>query len=332
MMTKSYFSGPFAELCEQFVTQKRATGVLYDSQAKRLRQFDNFCKDYDIQNYSVTEELVAAYCIRRPNESDASRRDRIYIVRTFADFLARQGFTSYVLPELPKRGMPHKPYIFTKDEIHRIFKCLDDMAISSFSTGHLVFPTLFRILYGCGLRISEALSLLKSDLDLENEVLHIKSGKNRHERITPMSRSLAEECRRFILTAHGDTSDETPLFYNKNRTVYARVTIVRHFRNILWDVGIPYLGLNAGPRVHDFRHTFMCHNIHRWAEEGVPIYSKLPILSKYVGHTSVSATQWYLRLTAEVYPHIREICERELGGMYVGILQSDDSTEGCEDE
>jgi hypothetical protein len=64
----------------------------------------------------------------------------------------------------------------------------------------------------------------------------------------------------------------------------------------------------------------MCHNIQQWAEQGIPIHSKLPILSKYVGHTSVSATQWYLRLTSEVFPHIREICERELGGMYYGIL------------
>jgi integrase len=228
--------------------------------------------------------------------------------------------------------MPHKPYVFTKDEIRRIFKRLDDMKTSNFSTGYLMFPTLFRILYGCGLRISEALSLLKSDFDLENKTLHIRSGKNGHERMTPMSGSLAEECRRFILIVHGDTSDRTPLFYNKNRTAYARVTIDRHFRNLLWDVGIPYLGLNAGPRVHDIRHTFMCHNIQHWAEEGIPIYSKLPILSKYAGHTSVSATQWYLRLTAEIYPHIREICERELGGMYVGILEPNDFTEDCEDE
>ncbi len=87
-------------------------------------------------------------------------------------------------------------------------------------------------------------------------------------------------------------------------------------------MGIPYLGVNAGPRVHDIRHTFMCHNIRKWAEEGIPIYSKLPVLSKYVGHTSVSATQWYLRLTAENYPHIREVCERKLGGMYAGVLDA----------
>jgi integrase len=331
-MEKEYFTGPFAPMCELFVNQKRAAGILYDSQAKRLRQFDNFCKDQNIQNYSITEELVTLYSERRLNESDNARRDRIFIVRTFANFLARQGYSSYVIPELPKRGEPHKPYIFSKDEMQRIFNRIDKLEPSSFTTMPIVFPTLLRTLYGCGLRITEALSLTKGDVDMENGVLHIRCGKNGHERVNPMSASLTDEYRRFLSIAHSDTSDDMPLFYNKNREAFTRVSVGSQFRNILWDVGIPYLGLNAGPRVHDVRHTFMCHNIQAWAEAGIPIYSKLPILSKYVGHTSISATQWYLRLTSQIYPHIREICERELGGMYAGILDAADFEEVFDDE
>ena len=37
-MEKTYFTGPFASLCEAFVAQKKATGAVYDTQAKRLRQ------------------------------------------------------------------------------------------------------------------------------------------------------------------------------------------------------------------------------------------------------------------------------------------------------
>lgn len=331
-MQKPYFSGPFAEMCERFVTQKRATGVAYDTQQKRLRQFDNFCKDFTVHDLTITEEIVTAYCVRRPNESDDSRRDRIYIVRAFADFLVKQGYTAYVLPEIPKRGEPHKPYIFTKDEIKRIFKRLDELTPSNFTTAPLVLPTLFRILYGCGMRISEVLSLVKGDVNMESGVIRIRKGKNGRERINPVSPSLAVELRKYLTVMHTGTADEMPLFYNKSGCAYAANTIGKQFRNVLWDIGIPYLGLNAGPRVHDIRHTFMCHNIQRWAEAGIPIYSKLPILSKYVGHTSVSATQWYLRLTAEVYPHIREICERGLGGMYAGILNPDNYEGDCDDE
>lgn len=320
IMEKSYFSGPFAPMCELLVAQKRALGFVYESQSKRLRQFDNFCKKYDIQNYEITEALVTEYCVRHLNESDSARRDRVSMMRLFAEFLVKQGHSSYVLPELPKGGSPHTPYIFTKDEIRRLFERLDALEPTNFSTGHLMFPLLFRVLYGCGLRIFEALSLLKCDVDIEKGILHIRCGKNKRERIAPMSDSLLEECGRFVAEAHAETPDDMPFFYTKTRTVYSQNAIKRQFRGFLWDIGIPYRGKDTGPRIHDIRHTFVCHNIQHWAENGVPIYSKLPILSKYVGHTSVNATQWYLRLTAEVYPHIREICERELSGIYAAIL------------
>ena len=319
-MKKLYFTGPFEPMCKLFLAEKRATGVAFEAGEKRLRQFDDFCKGYEIENYAITEGLMTDYCARRPNESDNARRDRLYVVSSFAKFLVRQGYDSYILQELPKRRSSHKPYIFTKDELRSLFERLDAMEPSNLTTAPAVLPALFRVLYGCGLRIHEALLLQKRDVDMEQGILHIRRGKNGHERITPMSESLTLTCRKFMAGAHKDTPEDMALFYAKGRAAYTRSAISRQFRNLLWDIGIPYLGPKAGPRVHDLRHTFMCHNIQRWAEQGIPIHSKLPILSKYVGHTSVSATQWYLRLTSEVFPHIREVCERELGGLYFGIL------------
>mgnify|MGYP002508208754 CR=1 FL=1 len=63
-------------------------------------------------------------------------------------------------------------------------------------------------------------------------------------------------------------------------------------------------GKDFGPRIHDLRHTMVCHNIRSWVEAGIPISSRLPILSKYLGHKSIVSTQWYLRLTADLYPHL----------------------------
>ena len=177
-------------------------------------------------------------------------------------------------------------------------------------------PLLFRVLYGCGLRISEALALLKNDVDLKDGILHIRHGKNDRERIVPMSATLTEECRKYAQAVHKNTVESTPFFYAKGGTPYTKSTIGKFFRGILWDVGIPYKGKQFGPRVHDLRHTFCCHNIQKWAEAGLPIYSNLLILSRYVGHTSISSTQYYLRLTAQSFPHIMDICEQNLGGMY----------------
>lgn len=319
-MGKPYFDGPFASLCEVFVAQKRAAGLQYDQQAMLLRMFDNFCKGSDIQNNTITEEIALAWCKLRPNEKEVTRHGRVSEMQRFSVFLTKQGYPSYLMAGLPKKGELHTPYIFTKEELQRIFERLDALAHTNVAPiRHLVFPLLIRMLYGCGLRISETLALLKNDVDLEKGIIHIRRGKNDRERIVPMSLSLTDACRNYVSLVHGDTADEMPFFYTKARTAYTQSTITKQFKGFLWDVGIPYRGKDFGPRVHDLRHTFICHNILQWTEQGMPIQHMLPILSKYVGHTSISATQWYLRLTPEIYPHLREICERELGGMYAGI-------------
>jgi len=318
-MGGKHFDGPFAPMCELFVSQKRAAGLKYDQQAMLLRRFDDFCKNYMIQNYAISEEIAVAWAKLRPNEREVYRHSRVSEMQRFSVFLAKQGYPSYLLPALPKKGERHTPYIFTQDEIRRIFLCLDTLTPTNRTTRHFVFPVLIRVLYGCGLRISEALALTKHDLDIEKGVLHIQHGKNDRERIVPMSDSLCEVCISYLQTAHVETSDHMPLFYNKDRVAYTKSGVTKAFRDILWDVGIPWCGKYLGPRVHDLRHTFVCHNIRKWAENGIAIQHMLPILSKYIGHTSISATQWYLRLTPEAYPHIRDVCERELGGMYANI-------------
>ncbi len=50
-------------------------------------------------------------------------------------------------------------------------------------------------------------------------------------------------------------------------------------------------------------------------KQGMDLYASLPILSTYVGHASIHATQHYLRLTAEFFPDIMEQVNRQCGGI-----------------
>ena len=318
-MGTPYFTGPFAPMLEKYVSQKRAAGLVYSTQAKRLRQFDNFCKGFEIHDFSISEDVAQAWYRPYPNEKDSSRRDRIQAVHGFAEFLCTQGFRSCLFPEIPRRGERYEPYIFSREQMEALFGYFDRMEPGNFSTGYFVYPVLFRVLYGCGTRISETLMLKKQDVGTKESTLHIRHGKNDNERILPVSGSLSQCLKRYMETAHADTPPEMPLFYTKAGTSYTRAAVNRVFRTALWDTGVVYRGKGYGPRLHDVRHTFACHNIQEWAESGIPIHSRLPVLSRYLGHRSVLATMWYLRLTADVYPHIREICQESSGRLYSGI-------------
>jgi integrase len=82
--------------------------------------------------------------------------------------------------------------------------------------------------------------------------------------------------------------------------------VYKGYRELLWKARISFLGKGKGPRLHDLRHTFCVHTLVKQVRDEIDLYVALPILSTYVGHSSVEATQRYVRLTAEAYPELIE--------------------------
>ena len=309
MMGRTYkpFSGPFAPMCEAFIRQKRTLGYKYISGYWILYSFDSFSKRFEVHNYELSKEIVEAWSRRRLNESETHRSARVLELQKFAVFLNQQGYSGHLAPPHRHTHSSHTPYIFTHEEIQKLIARSAQSAPTPYSPfKHLVFPMLYRMLYGCGFRISELLALSLQDVDTKNGIIHIRHGKNDNERYVPMSPSLTAFCRDYVSQAHADHSSDYPFFFKKDGGRYTTSNVEKDFRELLWHVGIPYKGRNFGPRVHDIRHTFVCHKLNEWAREDADLMSLLPVLSKYIGHNSLSATQWYLRLTAEVFPDITE--------------------------
>ena len=84
------------------------------------------------------------------------------------------------------RAAHQPPYVFTDDEVRRLFGAIDAQRMSSYSNKAIVDPVLFRVLYGTGLRISEALKLAVSDVDTRAGTLRIRDSKNGAGRTIPM--------------------------------------------------------------------------------------------------------------------------------------------------
>src|SRR5690606_10340854 len=78
------------------------------------------------------------------------------------------------------------------------------------------------------------------------------------------------------------------------------------FKKCLEMAAIPVNGRKRGPRLHDLRHTFAVTALAGMAEAGIDLYASLPILSNYLGHRSIGATNHYVRLTANMYPGLIE--------------------------
>lgn len=305
--TEKPFIGEFAELLEAFVGHKRNLGYKYDTTRENLQRFSVFTLNYNIENKVLSKEVVTDWTSRRKNESKKHWAHRNSELRQFAVYLQNLEYDVFIPPKCRKTGHDeYIPYIFTHEEIERFLNVVDSIKPHPLSNKHASYPLLFRLLYCCGLRISEALNLKICDVDLDKGVLFIRDSKFGKDRIVPMSAPLANMFVRHHVLFNRDNISEDYYFRNKNGTPLARDRVYDVYRELLWKAGISHGGKGKGPRLHDLRHVFCVHTLEKQVKEGVDLYVALPILSTYVGHSSIIATQRYVRLTAEAYPELIE--------------------------
>lgn len=314
------FMGDFRELMIQFVQMKRSLGFDYVQEANSLKRFSKFTLNYTIQNHALTKELVDAWIQKRPNEHERTWEHRINEAKQFAQFLSQLGYDAYIPVCRAKinRNL-FVPHIFTVEQLCRIFSACDTITPHPLSNRSQVFPALYRLLYGCGLRISEALALKMKDVDLKQGIITIRGAKFKKDRLIPMSSSLTQYLEAYFLNIHTISTSADFFFRKKDNTVYAANTITKNFHHILWRCGISHGGKARGPRLHDLRHTFAVHSLSQMVRQGVDLYCALPLLSAYLGHASVSATERYVRLTGEAYPGILDAVSKTCAYIFPAV-------------
>lgn len=314
-MTEFVYSSPFQESIREVIRQKRALGYKYDTCARTLYKFDQFCLAYGCTESVLSKELVHAWSQKRPNEAQATVQNRVGVVRQLAMYMTSLGVYAYVLPKntIPK-GPQYIPHIFSNDELVAFFKQTDKCRFcAEVPYRHWIMPLLFRMLYSCGLRISEVLNLKVQDVDLDNGVLTIMDGKFNKDRLVPLSEELLQRCRTYEKQVHMFSAANAYFFPAPNGQTITIGNVYKNFRKFLWKARISHGGWGKGPRVHDFRHTFAVHCLRRWVTEGKDLTAYLPVLKTYLGHHSFSDTSQYLRLTAELYPDITAKVEHAFG-------------------
>jgi integrase/recombinase XerD len=299
------FESILGELISGYIEEKKAVGYKYKKGSSLLKQFDTLAAKENLLEMKLPKELVLLWTEKRQNETASTRNGRISIIRGLATYMVRLGYEAYIFPaaSISIDRYSYVPYIFSEIEIQNIFTICDSYPISDVSPHrHLILPLLFRILYGCGLRISEALNLSLKDVDLNQGTLFIRDTKFGKERMVPMAETLTERCRLYVEKIHHFKPSDTFFFSSPYGGRYKESTIYKLFRMILWRAEISHSG--RGPRLHDLRHSFAVHCLKKWVLNEEDITNLLPYLSAFLGHVDLRGTQHYLRLTADLYPKI----------------------------
>ena len=305
----------FKEYFEQFILYKQGLGFRY-GYAIQHALFSLNKKLVELRVAKLDRNTVETLSERRPGEAPATQLKRISLLRHFAQFLNDMGIEAYITPSnySVKWIDSFAPYIFSHEQIKSIFSAADSLPSKKISPHyHLVWPAFIRVLYGCGLRLSEALSLRTADVNLADGIIYVNKSKKGTSRYVPMSATLTEYCTNYAYAAH--LGEQLYFFPAPDSGRYSVNTAYNRIKNIYERAGIPRLSNGLLPRIHDIRHSFCCHALEQMQTMKLDLYYALPILSTYVGHQGIRETERYLRLPAFKYPSLVDVELNSLKGI-----------------
>ncbi|PSR27810.1 MAG: hypothetical protein C7B46_19265 [Sulfobacillus benefaciens] len=314
-MTSLHYTSSLASLIEGLIQQKQAMGYSYHGEARILHHFDQFVGDQGWTAATLEKPVVVAWTQRRSHEAHATWRHRCTPVRQLALYMADLGIPAYVPPAGQGAKRPtYIPYIYSDAELVAFFRQVDACRYQAeVPYRHWTLPLLFRVLYGTGMRLSEALHLRLEDVDHHAGIVTVRDGKFHKDRLLPVVESLRQQLVHYHQQVHPLSRPNTVYFLAGPDRPLTGGNVYKNFRRFLWRAGISHGGWSKGPRVHDFRHTYSVHCLRRWVREGRDLTAALPLLKTYLGHYSFQDTAHYLRLTADLFPDIVLRMEETLG-------------------
>lgn len=317
---------------------KASAGISAQRTKWILKEFDDYAVTVSLTDPHITLNFIAEWRKTRVSDCDRTLYAKYSVWHQLTTMMSRRGCPCQIpmLPPQPKSDFT--PYIFTKEQISSIFSACDGYRLYDvrMSTSLFAMPSLLRVLYSTGMRVSEALSLVNKDVHHEENYIHLRKTKNGTERIVPIGESLMEVLTEYItyrdsMPVVGISNPDHAFFVKADGTSISPGSVYRFFRKMLDQCGIPFKGNHNGPRVHDLRHTFAVHSLVQMEHGGMDPYTGLPILSACLGHHSIAATEQYVRLTYAMYPEMQKKCSPINAFVYPKICKAyDDNDRLCE--
>lgn len=309
------FSGPLGPSCLAYLDFLAALGKRSVNHRCYLMCFERVLRQHNVTTWSqVDQAFITTYLQERKIPSAFQHRCWLLVLEDFFRFLIDRGEVtcSPVPPPGPHRRRSLPPRIFSNDEVRSILAeagKLPDHRLMPFRGQ--TYRMLFLTLYTLGLRISEALNLRLGDLDFTQHSLTIGQTKFYKGRVLPFGPRYEAALHAYI--------DANPLLRIGGRDAFlfptdsqrtphlVKSTTLRVFHKIVDQLGITTPMETRPPNLHSFRHSFAVHWMERWLRAGADVQAKLPLLSAFLGHGNVAATQVYLTMTPE---RLSLICKR----------------------
>ncbi len=293
-----------------YLVVRRRLGFGLKEAGQDLERFVEFMDHAGAEH--VTSELALMWATSVSAHPNRWRR-RLGVVRDFARYLSTIDPQTEVPPEdLLRASLPRlAPYLYSDAEIQALMQAARALTPRLRAA---TLETVIGLMAVSGLRAGETLGLDRAAVDLQDGVLHVRSGKQAKQRDVPLHettiralRDYSRLCDQFV------PSPATVAFFVTDRGTRLTANIFnRWFVKLIKQIGLEGAGQRARPRPHDLRHTFAVRTLIDWYQTEEDINAKLPLLSTILGHANPASTYWYLQASPELLALARDRLEREV--------------------
>src|SRR5438093_1030426 len=290
----------FSKQVEDYLALRRGMGCRLIGQGALLLDFGRFL-DRVAEGGAITTELALRWAQPPRSQDPDQLARRLGAIR---DFLRhRAGFdpaTEVPPPQLVGSGIRRRPpHIYSEAEVQALLNACARLRPRQGLRPH-TYGTLFGLMFASGLRVSEALRLDDTDVDVRAGILTVREGKSGKARLVPVHPTVVPPLRHYVLHRDRIVPRGSAFFRAERqpRLSYSAVrgTFIALRRRLGWTAH----GRARRPRIHDIRHAFAVSCLVRWYREGIHPDRKIAHLSTYLGHVEVRDTYWYLSAVPEL--------------------------------
>ncbi len=288
---------------ETYLVVRRAAGFTLSNTEYLLRSFANFATDQKQTHIRTATAIHWASQAR----SVAQRHVRYQTVCLLAQYLCVEDSRHESPPTnyFGYRKARRIPHIYSRDEIEGLVLAAERLP-SYNSLRPTTYATLISLLAATGLRISEALHLLVSDITPDG--LLIRKTKFQKTRLVPLHDTARTGLARYLTHRQEMRSGSDHVFVSDDGQPLIYWKVHNVFRTLLKSAGIkPSRG--RWPRIHELRHTFAVRALESSPTGRQRIGQHMLALATYLGHVNINATYWYLETTPELLRDIAVVAE-----------------------
>lgn len=295
---------------EDYLRLRRALGYKLERHGLLLPQLVAYLEA--VGAATITSEAAIAWA-RLPEQARPNYwAARLAVARGFARYLKTIDPATQVPPPgvFPARRHRPTPYLWSQEEICGLLEGARRLRSPLRSATH---EALFGLLATTGMRLGEAVSLDRDDVDLGAGVITIRVAKFDRSRLVPLHPSTTNAMSRYM-TRRDSLCGRAPsaaFFLSGAGTRLSRSGVDKTLRTITTSMGIRTATVR--PRAHDLRHSLAVATLMRWLREGVNVDEHMAVLSTYLGHVSPADTYWYLSASPELMALAAERLDARFG-------------------